>query len=96
MVDDGPLLPSDLAGARVALLRCPILPQDEASITHSAPVNDQGAVAENDRPGRCGKVLRLTGESLSWKGWGTDSTPMAQRVGQDNGLPLLSGFAQVS
>ena len=52
------------------------LPQDEASITHSAPENDQDAVAKNDRPGRCGTVLRLTGEGLSWKGWASPTSAL--------------------
>jgi hypothetical protein len=67
---------TDLAGLLEASLRCPTLPQDEASITHSAPRNDRYTVAKNDRVGRHGAILRLTGEGLSWKGWETDFAGM--------------------
>ena len=68
VVDHGPLLPSGLAGARVALLRCPTLPQDEARISDLTPMSNPNRLANNAQVGRCGSVFDLTGACLSWIG----------------------------
>ena len=61
-------LPSGLAGARVALLRCPTLSQDNARVIGLTPIEQPRCLPNQQAAGPNGNVLYLTGTCLSWIG----------------------------
>ena len=68
-------LPSGLAGARVALLRCPTLSQDNARIIGLTPIEQPRCLPNQQAAGPNGNVLYLTGTCLSWIGSAVRTSP---------------------